>query len=123
LAQHKRRQADPGRYPRTVRVNAVLREVIAEELERLSDIDERLRLVTVTSIETDRDLSRARVYLASLTDEVAESLGEHRWRLQAAIARQVRLKRTPTLEFVADPAVAAGERVDRVLRDLRHEGQ
>jgi hypothetical protein len=30
----------------------VLREVVAEELERLSDIDDRLRLITVTSVDT-----------------------------------------------------------------------
>jgi ribosome-binding factor A len=96
-----------------------LREVVAEELERLCDVDERLRLVTVTAIETDPDLRHARVYLASLPYEVAECLEEHRWRIQSAIGRQVRMKRTPALEFAADPGVAAGERIESVLRQHR----
>ena len=41
--------------------------------------------------------------------------------LQAAIAREVRLKRTPTLSFMADPAIAAGERVEEALRRIRHD--
>jgi ribosome-binding factor A len=41
--------------------------------------------------------------------------------VQAAIGRQVRMKRTPALEFVADPAVAAGERIETVLRHHRDD--
>ena len=42
----------PSPYPRTARVNQVLREVVAEALERMADIDDRLRLLTVTSVDT-----------------------------------------------------------------------
>jgi ribosome-binding factor A len=41
--------------------------------------------------------------------------------LQAAIARQARIKRTPELEFRPDPAVRTGERVERILRDVSRE--
>ncbi len=59
-------------YPRSLRVNQVLRQVLAEELERLADADERLRLVTVTAVDTAPDLRHATVYLSSLSDEAAE---------------------------------------------------
>lgn len=121
MAHNSRRHGDQARYPRTARVNALLHEVIAEELEKLVDVDERLLLVTVTAVETTRDLRHARVYLASLPDEVAASLEEHRWRMQAAIGRQVRIKFTPALVFAADPGVAAGERVDNLLRHHRED--
>ena len=106
-------------YPRSRRVNEVLREVLGEELERLADADERLRLVTVTSVETSGDLRHATVFLGRLDEETAVALEERRPQLQAQIGRQVRLKRTPRLEFVADPAVAEGERIDRILERLR----
>jgi ribosome-binding factor A len=48
-------------------------------------------------------------------------LEARRTELQSAIAREVRLKRTPTLSFVADPAVAAGERVEEALRRARQD--
>jgi ribosome-binding factor A len=106
------------RYPRTARVNQVLREVIADALERVSDEDERLLLVTVTAIDVDPDFRRAKVFYASRQDGVGEALDEQRVRLQAAIGRQVRLKRTPQLSFEPDPAVSSGERVESILRQL-----
>lgn len=107
------------RYPRMVRVNELLREVIAEELERLSDADDRLLLLTVTAVHADADLSRAKVLLSSLPPGAEEALHEHRVPIQRAINRQVRLKRTPQLSFGTDPAVESGKRVEDILRDLR----
>jgi ribosome-binding factor A len=101
----------------------VLREVIADELERLGDEDERLRLTTVTGVETEPDLRHATVFVDSLSEARRAGLDGHRVRLQAAIARQVRLKRTPRLSFEPDPAVASGERVDSVLRRLHQPDQ
>lgn len=106
------------RYPRTARVNQVLREVVADALERVSDEDDRLLLVTVTGIEVDPDLRHARVFYASRQDGVKEALDEQRVRLQAAISKQVRLKRTPQLSFMPDPAVSSGEQVESILRLL-----
>jgi len=106
-------------YARSLRVNQVLRQVLAEELERLADADERLRLVTVTSVDTAPDLRHATVYLSSLTDDSTAALAERRAQLQRALGRQVRMKRTPQLEFAVDPAVVAGGRVEDVLRRIR----
>ena len=92
--------------------------MVADTLERMADGDERLRMVTVTAIEVAPDLRHATVYLSSLTDVSADALEEHRPRLQQAIGRQVRMKRTPQLAFAADPAVAAGNRIEEVLRHL-----
>jgi ribosome-binding factor A len=111
-------QGATGAYARSLRVNQVLRQIVAEELERLADADERLRLVTVTSVETSPDLRHATVYVGSLGEEVAEALEERRAHIQHEVARQVRMKRTPVLEFVADPAIEAGARVEEVLRRL-----
>jgi ribosome-binding factor A len=105
-------------YPRALRVNEVLREVLAEELERLADADERLRLLTVTGVDTSADLRHAIVYVSTLEPEASEALEERRAQLQRHVARQVRMKRTPRLRFAADPAVAAARRVDEVLRRL-----
>jgi ribosome-binding factor A len=96
--------------------------VVAEEVERLADADERLRLVTVTSVDTAPDLRHATVYLSSLADDAAEALAERRAQLQRTVARQTRMKRTPLLEFRADPAVIAGSRVDEALRRIRSDG-
>ncbi len=106
------------RYPRVARVNEALRQVLAEELERLAVADERLTLLTVTAVDTDPDYRRAKVLFSTLGDEEAVALGDARVRLQAAVSRQVRLKWTPTLTFEADPAIAGGRRVEEILRGL-----
>ena len=80
-----------------------------------------MALLTVTGVNVDPDLRHARVYMASLPEGAAAVLEAKRADLQAAIAREVRLKRTPTLSFVADPAVAAGERVEEALRRARQD--
>jgi ribosome-binding factor A len=114
-------------YPRSLRVNQVLRQVVASELERLADADERFRLVTVTAVDTAPDMRTATVYLASLTDETIEALDERRAHIQRVIGTQMTMKRTPRLTFKADPAIAAGSRVEELLRgldrDTDHEEQ
>ncbi|HWF22834.1 MAG TPA: ribosome-binding factor A [Acidimicrobiales bacterium] len=115
-----RRQDNRGvaPYARSLRVNQVLRQILAEELERLADADERLRLVTITAVDTAPDLRTARVYLSSMSDDAAEALSERRVQLQRSMGKQVRMKRTPLLAFELDPAVVAGGRVEDVLRRL-----
>ncbi len=103
-------------FPRTARLNTLLQEVIAEEVRRLEDLDDRLGLITVTGVECDPDLRRATVLLAHLDDEVAAALEEHRRALQSELGTQLHLRRTPALQFVADPAIEAGERVEAALR-------
>lgn len=116
----RRSTAAPNRVPRTARLGELLREVVADELT--SRQDERLELVAITSVDVDAELNRAIVYYDSLRgedadDEVLEALGEHRVRLQGVIARQVRARKTPILEFRPDDVLRSAERIDRILRD------
>jgi ribosome-binding factor A len=113
----------PGRhgYQRTDRVNELLREILADELERTDD--ERLELVTIMGVEAQSDLERAVVYYSSVEGEAADErivagLTATRHELQRAIARQARLRRTPELVFRPDPAVRHGERIEEIIRDL-----
>jgi ribosome-binding factor A len=113
-----------SRYPRTARVNELVREIVAEELERIDD--PRLELVTVTQVVVDRDLERAVVYVDTLggaddDDEVLGALGEHRVRLQGAIGRQARLRRTPHLRFEPDDVARGAERIESILRTFHDE--
>jgi ribosome-binding factor A len=115
------RRATTRDYPRTARLNELLREIVAEELERIDD--ERIPLLTIVSVDVEPGLQRATVFYDHLDgpagDEAAlEALGDARRRLQAAIARQAHMKRTPELVFRPDPAVRSGERVDSILRDI-----
>ena len=98
-----------------------MREVIAEQLEVIGDED--LEMVTITGIDIDPDLSRAVVWFSALTGDVGVegavvALARHRAKLQAAVGRQVRMKRTPLLQFKPDPAITQGIRIEEVLRTM-----
>jgi ribosome-binding factor A len=101
------------------RVNEVMREVIgsaiATELE-----DPRIGFVTVTSVDTSPDLRSARVHVSVLggeaeRDAALAGLSSSHGVLQARIAREMRLKRTPTLSFHYDEAPERGARIWRLL--------
>jgi len=55
-------------------------------------------------------------------DVALEALGEHRVRLQGAIGRQARLRRTPELRFEVDRFIEQGARIEALLRDRKLEG-
>ena len=124
MSKHRRQKSGPHDYPRTARLNELIRQIVAEELERIDD--EALGLVTVVAVETERDLHSATVYVSGLGGPeadaaVVEALAEHRWRLQAAIGRQARFKRTPELTFEADEVTRSANRIETILRDLAQD--
>lgn len=97
-----------------------MREVVADEMVRIDD--ERLSFVTVTRIDVDPEMNRAVVYYDSLTGEegdaeILEAFAEHRIRLQGAIGRQVRAKKTPILSFRPDDVIRSAERIERILKE------
>jgi ribosome-binding factor A len=104
------------------RVNELVHEIVADELERVDD--ERLDLVTVMSVEVEPDLRHASVFVDTpegreRDDDVIAALHDHRARLQAAVARQARLRRTPELAFRPDEVARSAARVEDLLRGIQ----
>jgi ribosome-binding factor A len=101
------------------RVNEAVREVLSARIaEGLND--PRIGFVTLTSVETSPDLRHARVYVSVLGDESARTdtlagLASAHGLLQQAIANELRLKRTPTLQFVFDESIDRGMRISELL--------
>ena len=115
----------PRKYPRTARLNESLLEVLAEELERMSD--PRLELVTITGVDVSRDLSRARVFYSTLgaqttnaggnvAEAAAAGLRAAAPHLRGVIGRQLRVRQVPALVFQEDPGILAGQRIEEILR-------
>jgi ribosome-binding factor A len=103
------------------RVNAAVREVLSEGVGELKD--PRIGFVTVTGVETSTDLRQAVVYVSVLGSEkkrekTIEGLQAAHGLLQARIARELRLKRTPQLTFEYDPSVERGVRMTQLIDEL-----
>jgi ribosome-binding factor A len=103
------------------RVNVAVREVLSARIaEGLND--PRIGFVTLTSVDTSTDLRHARVYVSVLGDEEQRAetmagLASAHGLLQQAIGRELRMKRTPTLEFVFDESIDRGMRITELLDD------
>ena len=107
------------------RVNEALKEVLSEGIGDLKD--PRIGFVTVTGVEASRDLRHATVYVSVLGSEIErertlEGLAAAHGVLQAAVARALRLRRTPVLRFEYDPAVERGVRLTQMIDELAPEG-
>ena len=103
------------------RVDEAVREVLSDVLTHEVK-DPRVGFVTVTDVKTSPDLSHARVYVSVLGDEAERedtlaALASSHGKLQAAIAREVRIKHTPTLKFHYDDALERGFRLSRLLEE------
>jgi ribosome-binding factor A len=103
------------------RVNEAVREVLSARIaEGLKD--PRIGFVTVTSVDTSPDLRQARVYVSVLGDDAERDatlagLESAHGVLQQVIATELRLKRTPTLQFLFDPSIQRGMRITQLLED------
>jgi ribosome-binding factor A len=103
------------------RVNEAVREVLSEAVGELKD--PRIGFVTVTGVETSPDLRNARVFVSVLGSEKTRrqslrGLGAAHGVLQARLARELRMKRTPQLEFEYDPSVERGVRMTQLIDEL-----
>ena len=108
------------------RVNEAIRETLAEALVELKD--PRIGFVTVTGVETSPDLRHARVYVSVLGNErkrekTLEGLESAHGVLQAKLATELRMKRTPQLAFEFDPSVQEGMRMSQLIDELAPEGR
>lgn len=120
----KRTSGTARDYPRTARLNHLVQEIVAEEIERVDD--DRLGFLTVVGVEVEADLRRALVWYTTLDEpdadaDLVEALEQHRGRLQSAIARQARMKRTPELVFRPDTVIRQAQRVEEILRAIGSE--
>jgi ribosome-binding factor A len=82
--------------------------------------------VTVTGAKMAPDLKEITVYLSIHGEEAErertlEGLRAAATYLQREVARSVKLRYTPHLRFVYDESVARGDRIDRLLRQVRSE--
>ena len=103
------------------RVNESVRQVLAEAIGELKD--PRIGLVTLTGVETAPDLRQARIFVSVLGSErkrerTLEGLTAAHGVLQARLARELRMKRTPQLTFEYDPSVERGVRMSQLIDEL-----
>ena len=97
-------------------VRQVLSDAVTQDLQ-----DPRIGFVTMTSVKTSPDLRHARVYVSVLGNESERAatlagLQSAHGALQRRLARELRMKRTPTLEFLYDETTDRAMHLEEILR-------
>ena len=110
-----------SRPERMRRIDEAMKQVLSEAIPTLKD--PRIGFVTVTTVETSRDLDHAKVWVSVFgsdrqREKTLEALGGAVGVLQARINRELKLRRTPHLEFVYDRAVEHGVRMTHLIDEL-----
>jgi ribosome-binding factor A len=106
------------------RVNEAIRQVLSDALPTLKD--PRIGFVTVTGVQATKDFAQATVFVSVLGTESEQErtlagLKAAHGVLQAQVARELRLRRTPVLSFEYDPTVERGVRLTKMIEELAPE--
>ncbi|MCA1667980.1 MAG: 30S ribosome-binding factor RbfA [Thermomicrobia bacterium] len=94
---------------RIEQINDFLRNEIANLIQEERD-ELRLKLVSVTEVQTSPDLRHARVYISTLggekeRDAAVETLRRHARHLRHLLAPRITFRSVPELDFRADASL------------------
>jgi len=113
---------------RQLRAGEIIRHALADILSREDFRDPGLTgiIVTVGEVRCSPDLKHANVFVTPLGDDTAEGrakLAEALTRaapfLRGRLGKEIRLKFTPQLHFIADASYDEATAIDRLLADPR----
>lgn len=135
MSKHRHASHGGSRGPsqRQLRAGELIRHALVDILARedLRDPDLVGVSVTVSEVRPSPDLKRATVFVAPLghgdAAKTAAALGRCARFLRGQLGRQIELKFTPELHFVADASFDEAEHIEALLhrpdvaRDLEHD--
>jgi ribosome-binding factor A len=108
------------------RVNQLIKEEISTLLQRELK-DPRLGFVTVTEVETSKDLRTAKIFVSVLGDDAQwkaslAALESARGFVRNWLRRHLDLRVTPELDFRADRSLEHAARIQSLLKQVRAPG-
>lgn len=117
--------ADPARAARLAqRIKVIIAEALRSRVK-----DERGELITVTDARVTNDLQNATVYYTVMAPDeetkagAEEVLAANRGALRHEMGRQLSIRLTPTLEFVADEIPENAAHLEDLLRKAREQDE
>ena len=117
---------------------------MAKNTNRLGRVDEELRkeisqvinyelknpdvtgMVSVTKVKVTPDLKYAKIYVSILNSKnikkTMEGLKESAGFIRSQVAKTINLRITPELIFEIDDSLEYGEKIEKILKELKNEG-
>jgi ribosome-binding factor A len=89
--------------------------------------DPRLtEMFTVTKVDTDKELSTARVYISiystdkSKADATMEAINSSAGFVRRELLHRMRIRTVPVLNFIPDTTMEYGDKIDRILNQIKN---
>ncbi len=114
-------------FKRVDRLRDQIKEVVASIIQQKLK-DKHIGFVTVTDVELTADLSEATVFYSvygdALTQKATNRALEHaKGFVQSELARQISIRKVPTLSFRVDRSVEHGLRIEELLNKIHEEDE
>jgi len=108
---------------RIERVNSLLKEVISDVIRTQVKNPHKDQLVSVTRVDTSKDLHYAKVYISVIGDEKAKNetikaLTSAAGFIAVNASKQVKLHYFPELRFILDDSAEQHARIEEILKEL-----
>ena len=112
-------------HARARRIANRIQEDLSEILQREVS-DPRLRMLTITGVDVDRELAYATIYFSALDalerkDEILQALKGAQGFFRSQLANRIPLRTFPQLRFQHDFSPYRGARIDELLSQIAQE--
>lgn len=113
-------------YPRSARISAQIQQVISEILVKKTK-DPRLSGVSITDVRMSSDLSVASIYFSmhdandKKKQDADKGFKSAKGFFKKVIGSQLKLRYTPELKFYYDTTLEHGEKIDKLLNELKEK--
>ena len=107
------------------RVNHQMKRVIGEILQREFE-DSRLTFVTITGVDTTKDLRHAKVYFSVLgnakqIEDAQKRLDHARGLIRRFVGQKLVMRYLPELVFVYDNSAEISARIEQTLQEIQDD--
>lgn len=106
---------------RNERVAEEVKKVVSEAIRTKVD-DTDIGMVTITEVEVTKELETATIYYTSLNDnkeQVAEGLNRAKGLIRSEVAKEIRLRKAPELDFKYDSSIEYGNKIESLLNEIK----
>lgn len=113
-------------YKRSTRIADLINADISDILLRQVG-DPRIKCVTITGVQVSDDLRMAKIFFVEMGKDTCDpqteiALHHAKGFIKRELAKRLRLRYMPDIDFVVDNSFAYGSRIERLLAEIRrHE--
>ena len=103
------------------RVSDEIQKILVRILQRNAK-DPRLKWITVTAVEVSKDLSFAKVYYSSLSNnyDVEKALVKSLGFFKTCLSKEISTRVAPNLKFILDTSTQYGQKMESLISQARN---